>query len=352
VLALTLLSLVVAGCGGGLHSRIVAPDAPDEFREQVDGVSYTPAEREEWIRRAMSEDGDGDGLVDYYDNCAEVPNPYQYNDDDDAFGDACDACPRRPGNGGYGCSGEVSPPSPMTRDEWREYFAETDWDGDGVELPDDNCPTDANLDQEDRDGDGWGDACDHCRDEAAPHGTAGCVHRPLWGAQVSIDADPVGFCKQTCEAIVVCPIIASAYSQQMLASMHVLCDRICENQPTEREQLIAAGRAAELYTSGCEAPYALYPLLRLYEYAACDQSYCHRYLDRCDSDEMFDDEASCLELCRTWPLGEQGATTGHSISCRAYYALRANSRNRDLYCEAASSSGGATCAGTSSSSSP
>lgn len=346
ILAAALLAHAFASCGGGL-----APRERTDLPEPTEGVAITPEEQEEWIRRSKTEDHDEDGIADYYDNCSEVPNPYQHNDDDDAFGDACDACPQRLGNGGTGCPGELSPPSPMTRDEWRAYFAGTDWDGDGVQLPEDNCPVDRNPDQKDEDGDGWGDRCDHCPREAVPHGTNGCVHRPLWGAQTAIDADPVGFCKQTCGAIAACPIIASAYSEQMLDSMQTLCERICENQPTERERLIEVGRAAKLYTSGCDAPYALYPLLRIYEYAKCDQSYCHRYLKRCGPDEMFDDEASCLELCRTWPLGDPDATTGHSISCRAYYALRANGNNRDLYCEAASSSGGDTCVGTASSNS-
>ncbi len=43
-----------------------------------------------------------------------------------------------------------------------------DSDGDGVCDSEDNCPANANPNQEDADGDGVGDACDNCRDVANP----------------------------------------------------------------------------------------------------------------------------------------------------------------------------------------
>jgi len=38
----------------------------------------------------VSEDSDGDGVNDQYDNCPYTPNPNQLDTDDDGFGDACD----------------------------------------------------------------------------------------------------------------------------------------------------------------------------------------------------------------------------------------------------------------------
>ncbi len=38
-------------------------------------------------------DSDGDGILNFYDNCPAMMNPAQDNGDDDDFGDACDNCP-------------------------------------------------------------------------------------------------------------------------------------------------------------------------------------------------------------------------------------------------------------------
>ncbi|MGI9334041.1 MAG: dockerin type I domain-containing protein, partial [Gammaproteobacteria bacterium] len=35
-------------------------------------------------------DRDGDGVADYEDNCIDQPNTSQFNQDEDAFGNACD----------------------------------------------------------------------------------------------------------------------------------------------------------------------------------------------------------------------------------------------------------------------
>jgi hypothetical protein len=40
------------------------------------------------------DDLDGDGIPNATDNCPTVPNAHQWNEDGDAFGDACDPCPQ------------------------------------------------------------------------------------------------------------------------------------------------------------------------------------------------------------------------------------------------------------------
>ncbi|MEZ4437057.1 MAG: thrombospondin type 3 repeat-containing protein, partial [bacterium] len=66
-------------------------------------------------------DTDGDGVLDYDDNCVDVDNPEQLDSDGDGLGDACDVCPA------------VNDPAQL-----------------------------------DRDGDGVGDACDLCIDTPDP----------------------------------------------------------------------------------------------------------------------------------------------------------------------------------------
>ncbi len=94
----------------------------------------------------------GDGVCDTDDNCPAVVNSNQLDTDGDGAGDACD--------------------------EWI-YDANDDQDGDEIaectlsymecielEAADDNCPTNANPNQTDTDGDDIGDVCDTCFNDA------------------------------------------------------------------------------------------------------------------------------------------------------------------------------------------
>ncbi len=81
-------------------------------------------------------DADGDGIPNSEDNCPEAANQDQADQDQDGFGDACDA-------------------------------PAADSDSDGIIDEEDNCPVDGNADQQDTGGDGIGDAC-----ETPPHADA------------------------------------------------------------------------------------------------------------------------------------------------------------------------------------
>jgi hypothetical protein len=80
---------------------------------------------EEARKKDGEKDGDGDGLINAFDNCPTVVNPDQLDSNQDGKGDACG-----------------------------------DFDSDGVADSLDNCPTVVNSLQQDDDGDGIGNACD------------------------------------------------------------------------------------------------------------------------------------------------------------------------------------------------
>ena len=95
-------------------------------------VSYT----DDGKTLSYTDDADGDGIADGYDNCPFVANPDQKDTDGDGVGDACDNCPTvankdqldQNGNGvGDACDPDI--------------------DADGIPNAQDNCPRRFNPDQ-------------------------------------------------------------------------------------------------------------------------------------------------------------------------------------------------------------
>src|SRR5690606_30050341 len=70
--------------------------------------------------------------------------------------------------------GSVAPPPPTPTPTPTPTANPLDPDRDGVENPDDNCPTVANPSQADGDGDGVGDSCDNCLDQPKPDQVQSC----------------------------------------------------------------------------------------------------------------------------------------------------------------------------------
>jgi uncharacterized protein (TIGR03382 family) len=98
---------------------------------------------------STSDDYDGDGYEDDFDNCPFRPNRDQADSDGDGVGDVCDNCPHAANKDQMDTDGDGI-----------GDVCDPDMDNDGIPNAQDNCPLVPNKSQIDTDGDGLGDACD------------------------------------------------------------------------------------------------------------------------------------------------------------------------------------------------
>ena len=95
-------------------------------------------------------DRDDDGVVNSLDNCISKYNPFQEDHNQNGIGDFCEDSS---GDSDYDKIPDSEDPCPQQRDN-------IDYDNDGICDYTDNCVLEANPDQIDSDGDGFGDVCD------------------------------------------------------------------------------------------------------------------------------------------------------------------------------------------------
>ncbi|MBJ6761527.1 amidohydrolase family protein [Myxococcaceae bacterium JPH2] len=142
-------------CGGTPKDEPVC-----EPRRDSQGASWPNASQAGstiYSSEVRADDPDADGIPSSSDNCPTVFNPVrpmdngaQADTDGDGVGDACDPCP---------LAANVTTCQPS--------HALDDDDADGVPTWRDNCPFVSNADQKDTDGDGKGDLCDGCPQDAS-----------------------------------------------------------------------------------------------------------------------------------------------------------------------------------------
>ena len=98
---------------------------------------------------STSDDYDGDGIEDDFDNCPYIANRDQADSDGDKIGDVCD-----------NCTAVANPDQHDVNANGVGDACDPDIDGDGKPNAVDNCPYVPNKDQGDINGNGVGDLCD------------------------------------------------------------------------------------------------------------------------------------------------------------------------------------------------
>ena len=162
------------------------------------GVGYADNDCD-GLEDPVDSDRDGDGILNYRDNCPDVANMSQADTDGDGLGDACDGDIDNDGvmNSRDNCV-YVANVRQIDRDGDGKGDLCDDDDHDGVIDIHDNCPGLANPDQADTDGDGNGDLCDRDIDNDGILNYRDNCPYVANGRQVDGDDDGVGNACDNC----------------------------------------------------------------------------------------------------------------------------------------------------------
>lgn len=174
----------------------------DGIPNSEDGCPYDPFKGEPGICGCdiADSDSDLDSIFDCVDNCPDDSNTNQSDLDSDSIGNICDPDIDGDGdlNGADNCPYlSNSDQKNIDGDELGDA-CDDDKDGDSVENGADNCPVNKNADQLDDDGDGAGNVCEDCPDdpEKIEPGICGCSV-----ADTDSDADSFEDCIDNCPDI-------------------------------------------------------------------------------------------------------------------------------------------------------
>ncbi len=130
---------------------------------------------------AYTDDADGDGVADKYDNCPYVPNRDQLDTDGDGVGDACDNCKTTPNKDQADTDGDGIGDA-----------CDSDIDGDGIDNAKDNCVYVPNADQVNtRKANGYSDPAECVDASGNSMGDACCDDKDGDGVKDGVDTCPL-----------------------------------------------------------------------------------------------------------------------------------------------------------------